>query len=393
MTERISSNIGPPCAEKVGADFHLFIAGRTAHISGISATSALTLQTLLGAMIVPSDGRRPDLAMGWEGFVAVGQPGQRLLRARNEHQIPSLTLILLLERLLVLEPSLLILHGNAVVDTACGRLFLLVGDSGAGKTTLTRELLTVSGRHLLCEDTLLLDLDKKLIHPFPRAASLRIDSDDPAHQGADLWRGLGARRMDKALVPPRQVHANPLPLSGAEVVLLEQQDSALHQSSDAPQEPGETYWLSSCEHSLLSVIRDQIMPEASLRDPANESSSPSLAFPRLLDPSQRERLISLLARHGIMILASHVGNRSAPETKPDRPHHPVLHPLPPFEGIRRLLDFSVAFGAPDLPPVDHSRTLMGLAHVMNEARFHRLTPGGTPASTIDCLMKAIESTR
>jgi hypothetical protein len=269
---------------------------------------------------------------------------------------------------------------------------LIVGDSGAGKTTLTREILASSDDRLLAEDTLLLDLEQMVLHPFPRAASLRMEPEAKDGPSADhRWSGLGVRRVEKALVPPQRIHSAPFPLARTDIVILESPQCDIQPCTTADEVCGEIYWLSHVEPSLLPLICDQVSSEATIGESKGASVCPSIAFARPLDPRQRSLLISLLAQHGIMILASQVAGQAPPGKRVMRPSSPLLQHVSSFDGLRRLLDFSVAFGAPDLPTADRSRLLMRLAHVFNGTRFLCLTPGGTPADTIACLRAVLDA--
>ncbi len=368
------------------------VAGLSLHVSGVPASAAPVLQFLLSAMSHSKTDRIPDVSVCWDGRSAVAQPGDRRVRAGSLEHIPSLTLILLLERLRAAKPCLHILHGNAVAVSSSDRALLLVGNSGAGKTTLTSELVASPGNRLIAEDSLLLDLDREVLHPFPRAASLRMEAGTHgAPHGALRWRGLGARRVEKALVAPQRVQTTPLPLGRADIVLLEDPDRDMRQGAAVEGGPGETYWMSHADASLPTLIRDRRLPEASLKVPASDSTYPSLSFPAPLDGDERRRLVSLLASHGIMILASHPAGHVPLGNGSSRPSHPVIQHASPFDGLRRLLEFSVAFGAPDLSATDPPRLLMRLAHVFNGTRFLRLIPGGSPADTIACLGAALDT--
>jgi HprK-related kinase A len=64
----------------------------------------------------------------------------------------------------------LLLHASAVARG--GEALLMTGSSGAGKSTLAA-LLGERGWRLLGDEFALLDLDSRLLHPFPRAVSLK----------------------------------------------------------------------------------------------------------------------------------------------------------------------------------------------------------------------------
>jgi HprK-related kinase A len=68
------------------------------------------------------------------------------------------------------QKSFLLLHA-ATVERG-GKALIVTGDSGAGKSTLSA-LLGERGWRLMGDEFALLDLDSGLLHPFPRAISLK----------------------------------------------------------------------------------------------------------------------------------------------------------------------------------------------------------------------------
>src|SRR5690606_29907161 len=111
------------------------------------------------------------------------------------------------------NPALRILHGNAV--RVGGRLILLLGESGGGKSTLSSELLTSDPEAaLVAEDWLLVDADLGVLHRFPRAATVRE-----------------ADGSERRFTPERIVSEAVLPLEGAAAFLL-------RRSTEAPETPG-----------------------------------------------------------------------------------------------------------------------------------------------------------
>lgn len=71
------------------------------------------------------------------------------------------------------ERHFLLLHAAAVERD--GKAIILTGESGSGKSTLAA-LLGESGWRLLADEFVLIDPDSGLVHPFPRAISLKNSS-------------------------------------------------------------------------------------------------------------------------------------------------------------------------------------------------------------------------
>jgi HprK-related kinase A len=113
------------------------------------------------------------------------KPWRRWLRPsvaiQGDYMLPDATPLSLAHGLLAAEmgmnlqmalgqKSFLLLHAATVEKE--GRALILTGESGAGKSTLSA-LLGESGWRLMGDEFALLDCESGLLHPFPRAISLK----------------------------------------------------------------------------------------------------------------------------------------------------------------------------------------------------------------------------
>jgi hypothetical protein len=146
-------------------------------------------------------------------------PSNRTVIVSSVGDLPALTVGVLLERLRAFLPDLFIVHGNSVVDRAAARPVLLIGHSGIGKSTLTRELASMDRFAVQCEDSLLIRTNQGEIHPFPRVASLRV-ADPSEAVGMPPWPALGGRYIGKVLAPHDHYSHEVLSLERAAVFML-----------------------------------------------------------------------------------------------------------------------------------------------------------------------------
>src|SRR5690606_25587678 len=79
----------------------------------------------------------------------------RIVLAASHADLPGLTVSLLLERARAVLDDLYIFHGNSVAELVSDRPVLLIGNSGVGKTTITRELVRTDRFAVQAEDNLL----------------------------------------------------------------------------------------------------------------------------------------------------------------------------------------------------------------------------------------------
>lgn len=116
------------------------------------------------------------------------RPWRRWIRPQaaisGDHVLPDAVPMALRHGLLAIEMAMnlqmalgqrrfLLLHASAVERD--GKAIILTGESGSGKSTLAA-LLGEAGWRLLADEFVLIDPDTGLIHPFPRAISLKNGS-------------------------------------------------------------------------------------------------------------------------------------------------------------------------------------------------------------------------
>jgi len=146
----------------------------------------------------------PDGVCDFTVRLEAERPWRRWLRPsvaiRGDYVLPDAAPLPLAQGLLAAEMGMnlqmalgqkrfLLLHAATVERD--GRAFLLTGHSGAGKSTLAA-LLGEQGWRFMGDEFALLDLEAGLLHPFPRAVSLKneslglFDRVDPARLGPVL---------------------------------------------------------------------------------------------------------------------------------------------------------------------------------------------------------------
>ena len=133
------------------------------------------------------------------------RPWRRFVRPsvaiRGDYVLPDAAPLPLAQGLLAAEMGMnlqmalgqrryLLLHAGAVEQQ--GRALLLSGESGAGKSTLSA-LLGERGWRFLGDEFALVEPETGLLHPFPRAVSLKNES-------LALFDGVGAERLGPLLI-------------------------------------------------------------------------------------------------------------------------------------------------------------------------------------------------
>jgi len=385
MSQPMNTTISP-FAHSPRAIFYVSYAGCKVGISIPDASLAGALRDLLNPPPMP-DGD-PDLAIIWRDLTATVQPGDRRIRSSIPSRIPAMTLILLLERLRAALPDLVVLHGNAVYDSKTDRVVLIAGASGYGKSTLSVELLKDARFSLIAEDTLLMDLQSGVLHPFPRPASLRITAGGA--DGRPQWQGLGRNRDIKVLVPHERVCNRSVTLSNSLIVILGSSDINNAIAGSKHVGGGETFWLSHADEHLAADLRGEFSGATVRTPPDPERAYPAVSFPGVLNGDSRRMMLKLFAAHGAMVLAARVGDQKSALANHKRPPAPAFSGLHPFEGLRALLDHEVHFAAPDIPERDLGAAIMTLASSLSNASFHRLIPGGTPSASANCMLTALD---
>ena len=114
----------------------------------------------------------------------------------NENYAPSLDTTLelfatqfqhrFLEKLLSLKPSMRLIHSASLACNGCG--VLLLGSTRGGKSTLALAGV-LEGMQFLSDDFSTIDIERSLIHPFPRALRLRKASCDLIPEFTSLCAG------------------------------------------------------------------------------------------------------------------------------------------------------------------------------------------------------------
>ena len=308
------------------------------------------------------------------GTVQVLDPGFR----------PQITTILIARLLAESRPDLFLLHGNALQAADSQSPLFLLGDSGAGKTTLTRLLLeSHPGWRILAEDTILVDGPRRLALPFPRAAALREAGDAPGIK----WGPIGAPGPAKLLEAPAtgRLVTTELPLAGTHIVLLERHETMLQPAAESgqPNDP-ELTWTTYADQALEAALCQSELPFAHLR---LADGVACLRFHRPLKTAERLQLEVMLEHAGAVTL--HVEPaREARIWRGERPASPRIEPLAASDGIHRTLKHirrQTARQAADPP----GKAFLRLAQALGECRFHLLVPGGTPEETRETLEQGL----
>jgi len=376
MTATVVATAGSPTDRMTALLFR--VAGVTLRISGDEDLLA-PLRVLYAAFPPGDDSPGASFwTIAWQGaecrWGRTGEP-PRLLRVAALEFRASATMILLGPILSEQRPDLLILHGNGLLGPD-GTLILLVGDSGAGKTTLSMEL-NARGYEPFAEDLLLIEDAGAWLLPFPRAAALR----DGGPADAPVLEGYGGGRASKPLVAPDAASPEPVTLAKARLVMLGPAPVA-----DAPVGGGETAWATWTQVDGIDEVEAAGLPLAKWE--LNRQMA-VLEFDRALAPEERVRLAAILEAHGGLILHTDLGPPVA--TGPmERPPSPICTELASADAILACLRHlrRATAEAAARPP---GEAFMRLARAFSQASCHRLVPGGTPAETIDLLLERLRA--
>lgn len=340
---------------------------------------------------------------------------QRRCRLAHAALRPALTALLVTRILAESNPNGILFHANALVHGETGRLLLLLGESGGGKTTLSRTLLDCSGGfRLLCEDLLPFDThgDSRPIArfwPYPRAATIRGGL---GQEGRLPWTTLDGVDKEKTLwIPEGDARVRgPVETDEPVVVLLGRGDDEAGNNERGegrptppienpdPEMARDITWTTDLPPSAPARLREAGLP---LETVELRAGSTRLRYDRALTVGERRREAATLETLDAVVLRmdrnrteglppSEGISRSAsilpPLRFPPAPHH---RSLIASEGLLRLLGQRVRF-EPDADGAA-ARMLFRLGPLFANARFHAVTPGGTPAETAELLTCLVRS--
>jgi hypothetical protein len=268
--------------------------------------------------------------------------------------------------------SHILIHAGAVVHQAQG--FLLVGDSGHGKTTLVLALLR-RGFRFLSDEVAALGRADGMVAPFPRSLHLRPGTLERVGYGAlpdDIPAWTAGQFIDIERIQPGSLGAS-APIR--RVIVLQSRPPAQAMNSSAADERPDTI------HFLLDRPADNIL--ASLRRLAEvqviDTERPDGYWAIQVTKGQRAKIIQAvekLCREQRILILEMV---KRPPAQPDFTGPARLEPLSlgqtlgclnrQFEaGHGSHLQRADALGSP-------TRLLMELAKLMRSAVCHRLTLG------------------
>jgi len=279
-------------------------------------------------------------------FIGVQGPGAPWRVAFAAPSLAPAHLAIVLGMLIEQErPALLQLHGNAV-ETPGGTL-LLVGPSGVGKSTITREL---HGR-LVSEDLLLVDPAERLLWPFPRASALKGGSQATRLDGIEVdyvgstGTGSQPRRLDKGVL-----------------VLLDRTPT------ERPALPGTrlgfSHWTPELEVALAPDFVDR-------RD-----HSVVARWERALSPEEVAAAAKVALGHSALLLAE------PPEALGPVASAPDAQPMPLREAVVALLPHLRTYGLGAMAPGQRAIRLAAALQSLDTWRFR---VGGSPAESAQLL--------
>jgi len=299
---------------------------------------------------------------------------------------------MLLARLLSeVRPDFVVLHGNGLKGPD-GRGVLLLGDSGAGKTTLTRTLLASGfGMTQVAEDVLVVDPEAGLLHPFPRALAIRTGEETPAEEATFGFteEARGGRPLEEF-----SADGEALDLAGSCVFLLgfPGGGAAIGETTRQASARGERAWLSWADGGTLEAMKRAGLPVSALRI---GKSVAVVDYDRGLDNSERAlqhrvlEELQILHLHSAPRVASSGGlenpvepMRGAGERR--RPEAPQCEALGPGDGVRGCLAHLRRVEGVGSKG-EASRVFLRLARGLSSSRFFRLVPGGSPQETAGLL--------
>ncbi|MEO8377033.1 MAG: hypothetical protein ABI579_05120 [Candidatus Sumerlaeota bacterium] len=297
----------------------------------------------------------PDWTLLWEGARCHYDQRSVPLVIPDQRFAPSSTTILIGFLLRRTMPNAVFLHGNALVD-GNDRVMILLGDSGAGKTTLSQEFLTRESWELLAEDFLIIDPATRVLHSYPRAASIRSE-----HQS-----NIKTRRA------PHKFTTRSRSLENSFIIIL---DRGLKEQLAAAQ-PQISLWLSSIPANIDAIMSDA---DVAFYDVRQTEPFPCItlnadALPRL------RKMGEAFLRAGALPLGTTAPDTWTTARQPAFPNQPGGHCIPTPDALNRIISNQVIFGIGEELP---ARNFMNLAKVFSDSSCAIVSPGGSPVGTAD----------
>lgn len=309
-----------------------------------------------------------------EATLSVGSAAPQRYRIASPAAAPTVAAALVLRAIAQARPDIEFLHGNALLDGEAGRAVLVVGESGAGKTTLARGLLAADPRiEPLSEDVLVLDPARRALHPFPRTPTVEPAA---APAGAPAWGG-------KSLLPWTGTRGtDSVSLDGARVVVLERPRAPSAEPCD--------------DDAALRVLVPWFDDGAatriargcpSFRGWQRTGDLFELAFEPLPRAAELRRAAQLLDDGGSLLLATEIAAPRAASRAAESPEVGIARAMDGGEAI-------AALAAHRISPHPAARSEPGafmaaLARALGTARFVRLRRAAVPADTARIALAAV----
>lgn len=318
------------------------------------------LETLFAAF--PKATKSPHWSLRWEGVRCSYDPAAAPITIPSPDFAPSCTTVLigyLLRRSLT---AAIFLHGNAVIDRN-DRVLILLGESGAGKTTLSQQFLSRVGCRLLAEDFLIIDPVMRLLHPYPRAASIRAEHQSREKEHRPVVDFCGeARSLENSLVVILQCGREQTSASSSRMSL----------------------WLSSIPAGI-----DSLMQSAGIESFEVNRGAPFPCVTFIAGVGGRmDALGESLLRAGALPLGTAAPDADSKHTPRVFPEEPSGHRMSMADALAAITAHQVRFGSRDESP---ARNILNLARAFSDASCALVTPGGTPARTVDLVEKLLRS--